>query len=77
MAQLADLQRSNRMRTLPEVLTQLKQLDEIDLVELLGVNSEHLVDRFADLVENDMDKFNEALNQWFDDEDENDNDSGG
>ena len=77
MAQLADLQRSNRMRTLPEVLTQLKQLDEIDLVELLGVNSEHLVDRFADLVENDMDKFNEALNQWFDDEEDNDNDSGG
>ena len=38
-------------KTLPEILEQLKQLDEIDLVELLGVNSEDLIDRFADLVE--------------------------
>lgn len=59
-------------KTLPEVLAQLKQLDEIDLVELLGVNSEDLIDRFADLVEANPDKYEEALNQWFDSEDEED-----
>ena len=57
-------------KTLPEILEQLKQLDEIDLVELLGVNSEDLIDRFADLVEDNPDKFELALNQWFDDDDE-------
>lgn len=60
------------MRTLPEVLMQLKQLDEIELVELLGVNSENLIDRFEDIVENNVEKFDEALNQWFDDEDQED-----
>ena len=48
----------------------MKQLDEIDLVELLGVNSEDLVDRFADIVEANPEKFNEALNQWFDDDED-------
>ena len=60
------------MRTLPEMLAQLKQLDEIELVELLGVNSEDLIERFSDIVEDNVEKFDEALNQWFDDEaDEN------
>ena len=58
------------MRTLPEILDQMKQLDEMDIVELLGINSEHLIDRFADLVEANPEKFNESLNQWFDDEDD-------
>ena len=56
------------MRTLPEVLAQLKQLDEIELVELLGVNSSDLIDRFEDLIELNPDKFDEALNQWFGDD---------
>ena len=56
------------MRTLPEILMQLKQLDEIELVELLGVNSENLVDRFYDIIEADPDKFNLELNQWFEDD---------
>ncbi len=58
------------MRTLPEVLALLKQLDEIELVELLGANSENLVDRFSDVVELNVDKFDEALNQWFGDEED-------
>ena len=56
--------------TFPEVLAQLKQLDEIELVELLGVNSEHLVDRFVDLIEENPEKYEEALNQWFDNDNE-------
>lgn len=59
-------------KTLPEVLEQLKQLDEIDLVELLGVNSEDLIDRFTDLIEDNPEKFELALNQWFMDDDETD-----
>ena len=59
------------MRTLPEILDQMKQLSEIDLVELLGINSEDLIDRFSDIVEDNPDKFDLALNQWFDDEDDN------
>jgi len=57
-------------RTLPEVLDLLKKLDEIELVELLGVNSEDLIDRFVDLVEDNPEKYEEALNQWFDTEEE-------
>ena len=49
---------------------QLKQLDEIELVELLGVNSEDLIERFSDIVEDNVEKFDEALNQWFDEEEE-------
>ena len=66
-----------RMKTFVEILAQLKQLDEIELVELLGVNSEDLIDRFVDLIEANPDKYEEALNQWFDSEEENeDNHSG-
>ena len=57
-------------RTLPEVLTLLKQLDEIELVELLGVTSETIVDRFADLVEEDMDGFSYKIEDYFPTEDE-------
>ncbi len=53
-------------RTLPEVLDLLKKLDELELIELLGVNSEDLVDRFSDLVEDNPEKFERELNQWFD-----------
>ena len=53
------------MRTLPEMLEMMKQLDEIELVELLWVNSCDLIDRFADLIEENPDKFDLALNQWF------------
>ena len=57
-------------RTLPEVLQLLKQLDEIELVELLGVTSETIVDRFADLVEEDMDGFSYKIEDYFPTEDE-------
>ena len=61
------------MKTLPEVFEMLKQLDETDLVELLGVNSEDLIDRFSDLIEANPDKFEEALNQWFPDDENEEN----
>ena len=60
------------MKTLADILTQLKQIDEISLLEVLNISSEDLVDRFQDLVENDQDRFEYELEQWFGDEDETD-----
>ncbi len=42
--------------TLREVLERLKELDEVDLLEILGVNSEMLLERFIDIVEDKIDK---------------------
>ena len=60
-------------RTLPEVLSLLKQLDEIELVELLGVTSETIVDRFADLVEEDMEGYIYKIEDYFPTEEESEN----
>jgi hypothetical protein len=53
-------------------MQQLKQLDEISLMELLNINSEDLVDRFQDLIENDPNKFERELQQWFGEEENED-----
>ena len=57
------------MKTLGEIIMQLKQLDEITLLELLNINSEDLVDRFQDLIENNPEKFELELAQFFDNDD--------
>jgi hypothetical protein len=49
-------------------MEQLKQLDEVLLLELLGANSEDLVERFADVIEDNYDRLNRELAQFFDDE---------
>lgn len=54
---------------------QLKQLDEITLLEILGVNSEDLVDRFQDLIEANPDKFTRELAQFYDDTDPEEEDN--
>lgn len=56
------------MQTFEEMLEKLKQLDETTLLELLRVSSEDLVERFRDVVENDQDRFEYELGQWFGDE---------
>jgi hypothetical protein len=48
--------------TLPEIAERLKQLDEITLLEILGVNSEDIVDRFSDIIEDRAD----SLQQYID-----------
>lgn len=58
------------MKTLNEILAQLKQIDEVALLELLNINSEDLVERFSDLIENDPERFELELQQWFPTEDE-------
>jgi hypothetical protein len=47
--------------TLPELIDRLKQLDEITLLELLGVTSEDLVDRFSDVIEDKQDKLTNTV----------------
>ena len=42
--------------TLREILERLKSLDEVELCDILGLTSEDLVERFADVIEDKMDK---------------------
>jgi len=37
--------------TFQDVSDRLKQIDELTLVEMLGITSEDLVDRFSDIIE--------------------------
>jgi len=59
-------------KTLEEMIEQLKQVEEITLVEMLGLSSEDLVDRFRDIIEDNPDKFALELQQFFEDDDEED-----
>jgi len=61
------------MRTLSEILEQLKQIEETVLLEILELSSEDLIERFSDLIENNPDKFNDELEQWFPEEDNEEN----
>ena len=56
------------MYTLEEMAERLKQLDEITLLELLGLSSEDLVERCMDIIEANPDKFESELIQWFDED---------
>lgn len=49
------------MLTLNDIEEKLKQLDEITLLELLEINSEMLIDRFGDVIEDIADKLEEEL----------------
>lgn len=42
--------------TLREILERLKSLDEVELCDILGLSSEDIVERFADIIEDKMDK---------------------
>lgn len=41
--------------TLREILERLKQLDEVELCDILGISSEDIVERFIDLIEDKLD----------------------
>jgi hypothetical protein len=42
--------------TLREILERLKQLDEIQLCDILEISSEDIVERFLDIIEEKIDK---------------------
>jgi len=49
--------------TFNELLERLRQLDEITLVEELGITAEDLVDRFSDVIESKQDKLRTIV-EW-------------
>lgn len=51
--------------TINELFDQLKELDEISILEILNISSEELIEKFKDEIE---DKFDDLLEK-FDDED--------
>ena len=51
--------------TIPEILERLKRLDELTLIEELGLTSEDIVDRFSDIIEDQADRL-EQLIDWED-----------
>lgn len=42
--------------TLNDILDRLRQLDEVELLDILGINSDMIVERFIDLIEEQIDK---------------------
>lgn len=44
-----------------EIKERLKQYDEVTLLEILGVSSEELVERFDDLIEDQIEYFHEQV----------------
>lgn len=53
-------------KTLRDLVNDLKQLDEVTLLEVLGLTSEDILDRFEDIVE---DRFDELVDDLEDEED--------
>ena len=49
--------------TFNELLERLRQLDEITLVEELGLTAEDIVDRFSDIIESRQDKLRQIV-EW-------------
>lgn len=47
--------------TLNDIKDRLKQINEIDLLELLEINSEDIVERFTDLIEDNFDKLEKEV----------------
>ena len=42
--------------TLNDILDRLRQIDEVELLDMLGINSDMIVERFIDLIEEQIDK---------------------
>ena len=47
--------------TLHDLKDRLKQIDEVDLLELLDISSEDIVERFIDLIEDNFDKLEKEV----------------
>lgn len=54
--------------TYQDLLQQLRQLPEITLMELLEINSEELVDRFLDKIEEKQDWLFKEFEDWEEDD---------
>ena len=47
--------------TIHDLKDRLKQINEIDLLELLDISSEDIVERFIDLIEDNFDKLEKEV----------------
>lgn len=47
--------------TLSDIIYRFKQLDEFDAVDALGITTEDLAERFADIIEDKFDFFEQLL----------------
>jgi hypothetical protein len=47
--------------TIHDLKDRLKQINEVDLLELLDISSEDLVERFIDLIEDNFDKLEKEV----------------
>jgi hypothetical protein len=47
--------------TLTDIIYRLKQLDELDVVDILGLTTEEICDRFSDLIEDKADLLEQLL----------------
>jgi len=47
--------------TIHDLKDRLKQINEVDLLELLDISSEDLVERFVDLIEDDFDRLEKEM----------------
>ena len=54
------------MLTFNEVKERLKSLDEITLLELLGITSEDIINRFDDVIEDKIDQLTQQV-EWDED----------
>ena len=53
---------------LREILEHLKKLDEVELIDLLGITSEELVEYVQDYIEEDMEKYSKYINDNIEEE---------
>ena len=59
--QLALMEKKKMSLTLLDITDRLKQMDEVTLLEILEINSEQIIDRFADVIELKADELEEDL----------------
>ena len=53
---------------LREILEHLKKLDEVELIDLLGLTSEEIVEYVQDHIEQDMEKYSKYINDNIEEE---------
>lgn len=51
------------MKTITDIIEQLKQIDEISLLEILDISSEDILEKFKDLIEERLEYFQQDLEE--------------
>lgn len=51
------------MKTITDIIKELKQIDEISLLEILDISSEDILEKFKDLIEERLEYFQQDLEE--------------